>query len=340
MPRSSRPLAGPFFTLATLASALAPLGAGCEGRVTGAIDDPMSCPECVDADAAVVVGADAGMAPSAEDGGGAPVPSDAGVPDVDGGEVAPGDAGPPATLDAGPPPIVDDRPSSERHVTRPVGTTAAALGYWEYLPPGYGDGVPRPLLVFLHGIGENGAGTEADLARVPNGGPPQLIERDAWPNDRPFVVLSPQHPGGGCPSPSEIHDFFTYAMDAYDVDPARIYLTGLSCGAIGSWNYIGTYLDEQIVAMVAIAGDGRGAWSRQGCDLGAVDIWAFHGDADPTVSPDGTIVPTTNLMSCPVPPRHDLEVTIYPGVGHNSWSRTYDLSAGHDVYAWLLSHHR
>jgi hypothetical protein len=28
--------------------------------------------------------------------------------------------------------------------------------------------------------------------------------------------------------------------------------------------------------------------------------------------------------------------TIYPGVGHNSWDRTYDGSAGHDVFEWLL----
>jgi len=30
-------------------------------------------------------------------------------------------------------------------------------------------------------------------------------------------------------------------------------------------------------------------------------------------------------------------LTVYPGVGHDSWTRTYDLSAGHDIYTWLLS---
>ena len=29
------------------------------------------------------------------------------------------------------------------------------------------------------------------------------------------------------------------------------------------------------------------------------------------------------------------KLTIYPGVGHNSWSETY---ANEDVYTWLLSH--
>ena len=76
------------------------------------------------------------------------------------------------------------------------------------------------------------------------------------------------------------------------------------------------------------------------CELGRIAIWGFHGDADERVSPNGTIIPTDNLMDCPSPPRHDLQVTIYPGVGHDSWSRTYNLSAGHDIYSWLLTQHR
>ena len=31
-------------------------------------------------------------------------------------------------------------------------------------------------------------------------------------------------------------------------------------------------------------------------------------------------------------------MTIYPGVGHDSWTRTYDGSAGHDVFGWMLSY--
>src|SRR5204863_436502 len=84
-------------------------------------------------------------------------------------------------------------------------------------------------------------------------------------------------------------------------------------------------------AAVLIAGDGNGAWSRQMCNLGQLAIWGFHGDADPTVNVSGTRVPMTNLIACPAPPRHDAQLTIYPGVMHDSWTRTYDLSAGHDT---------
>jgi predicted esterase len=261
-------------------------------------------------------------------------PTDAGSIEVDAGsiEVDAGpieiDAGP---IDAGPPP--DTRPSSARHTQRPLGSSDAPQGYWEYLPPRYGDGNDHPLLVFLHGIGENGNGA-SELARVANNGPPRIIGRDQWPNERPFIVLSPQHPGGGCPGASEVHSFIAWAIAHYDVDPTRVYLTGLSCGAIGAFNYVGRYLDEQIAALVPIAGDGNGAWNAQGCELGRIAIWAFHGDADGVVGPSGSTTPMNNLIACPS--RRDARLTMYPGVGHDSWSRTYDLSAGHDIYTWML----
>jgi predicted peptidase len=193
-------------------------------------------------------------------------------------------------------------------------------------------------LLFWHGLGEDGNGT-TDLPKVLVNGPPKLIAADAWPASRPFVVLSPQN-ASGCPSGDSIKAFLTWAITSYSLDPNRLYLTGLSCGAIGSWNYLGGEAPTTpIAAAVLIAGDGHSAWDTQKCTLGRVAIWAFHGDADTTVSPTGTTYPMTNLMACPSPPRRDAEMTIYPGVGHDSWSRTYDLSAGHDVYAWMLTNH-
>src|SRR5690606_28541368 len=110
------------------------------------------------------------------------------------------------------------------------------------------------------------------------------------------------------------------------------------------WNYLRKYTDQTIAAIVPIAGDGKSAWNQAGCDLGLVPIWAFHGDDDRTVDFSGTNVPIDSLLAetngvpnCPAPPRQEVMKTIYPGVGHNSWRRTYDLSAGHDIYAWMLS---
>jgi hypothetical protein len=230
-------------------------------------------------------------------------------------------------------------PSSTRQTAHPLDKTDAPNGFFEYLPPGYSKtGAKVPLMIFWHGIGEDGNGT-TDLDKVVANGPPKLIKADKWPNDRPWIVLSPQNPSG-CPSPASIKAFIAWSLAHYNVDLKRVYLTGLSCGAIGSWNYLQSELDTTpVAAAVLIAGNGTGAWDSHHCDLGKMAIWAFHGDADGTVAPSGTTYPMNNLVACPSPPRRDAKMTIYPGVGHDSWTRTYDLSAGHDIYAWMLANH-
>ena len=231
-------------------------------------------------------------------------------------------------------------PSSSRLIARPSGSVpGTTLGFWEYVPPGYGNGARYPLLVFWHGLGENGDGSLESLRQVTNHGPPRLQQENIWPEDRPFIVLSPQHPGTDCPSSSEIHDFVRFALASYEVDLTRVYLTGLSCGAIGGFRYLAEHLDEIVAAAVLVCGDGRNAFAKAGCALGRVPIWALHGELDPTVPAAGSIEPLTRLAACK-PPAVDAKLTIYTGVEHDSWTQTYDLSAGNDVYAWLLSHRK
>jgi hypothetical protein len=230
----------------------------------------------------------------------------------------------------------DAEPPSARLKAIPVGTTDAELGYWEYLPPGYGD-TPVPLLVFTHGASWMGDGSEAALQQLLEVGPPNLISTDAWPNERPFVMLAPQNPRSGCFDPGDIDAFFLYALEHYNIDPARIYLTGQSCGAIGAWGYLAEHLDELVTAAVLIAGDGRDAFAQAGCDLGRIAIWGLHNEDDPSVSSVGTIEPLNELAACS--PAPDVKLTIYPDSPvHDAWTKTYDLSAGNDVFSWLLEH--
>ena len=231
--------------------------------------------------------------------------------------------------------------STGRPVLKPVGSVdGAPLGYVEYLPPGYGDGVARPLLVFLHGGGESGDGSEASLDAVFKLGVPKLIQNDEWPEDRPFVVLMPQYgvdASNDCQLADEVDAFLSFAIDNYDVDEDRLYLTGISCGAIGAWDYLAVNGDEVVAAAVLIAGHAEDAFAKAGCSLGEVPIWVFHGRADSIVPIDFVEDRVAAIEACDPPPE-ELELTVYPGVDHNSWSRTYNLSEGHDVYAWLLEH--
>jgi dienelactone hydrolase len=260
--------------------------------------------------------------------------------------------------------------SASRLTAHPIGTTASPLGYYEYLPPGYGSGAKKPLLIFLHGHDGYGDGTPAQLPNVINdAGIASYIANNGWAANRPFVVLAPQHndiaspaypypcdvpfpgscvmqhqhhygnplpAGSPCWAPSEVHAFLDYALAHYNVDPARVYLTGLSCGGYGVWESLAQFGVGRIAAAVPIAGDGRPALRSSGCALASVPIWAFHGDADDVVNPAGSIDTITRLRTCPAPRAKQLRLTVYPGVGHESWDHAYSGSQGEDIYGWML----
>ena len=260
--------------------------------------------------------------------------------------------------------------SSQRYTLHPAGTTESPLGYAEYVPPSYGQ-APSPLLVFLHGAGESGDGSADALGAQAEQAIPRHIANDGWPDERPFVVLAPQHDdiGGGtgyehcddvafpgscflttwhdrghlsaeapCFTPDEVRDFITYAVGTYDVDPTRVYLTGLSCGGFGTWEYLEIYGDAQVAAAIPIAGEGRPAWETAGCGLASVPLWAFHGALDDVIDPQGGIVPITGLRNQCGVANPEAGLTVYPDRDHDSWNITYAQGSPVDIYTWLLDH--
>jgi dienelactone hydrolase len=264
--------------------------------------------------------------------------------------------------------------SASHQTARPIGSTDSAMGYQEYLPPSYtAAGAKSPLLIALNGYGETGDGTPEAIDRLLFAGIPRFIDVGGWPTDRPFVVLSMQHvedaPGfdfgpcdgvewGGscnmqrqhdldnaqpafCTTPDEVHDFIAYAVTHYNVDPARVYLTGLSCGAYGLFEYLSKYRGSvQVAAAVPVAGDGRPGWSPDYCGLGETPLWAFHGELDDVVNPLGSIEPMTRLAACPGVPTDEAKLTIYPGLYHDGWDQAYSGSLGDDIYSWMLGFSR
>ena len=63
------------------------------------------------------------------------------------------------------------------------------------------------------------------------------------------------------------------------IDPARVYLTGLSMGGYGSWD-LAERMPERFAALVPICGGGD---EKQADRLVGLPIWAWHGDADGAV---------------------------------------------------------
>jgi predicted peptidase len=225
-----------------------------------------------------------------------------------------------------------------------LGSNASPYAYYIYTPsePGH----KYPLLVFLHGAGEKGNSSDSPevLDLVLKNGPPKLIKEKKWSPTYPMVVVSPQcHEGSW--SAAKIHQFIKFITQNYDVNEKRIYVTGLSMGGYGTFNYLTTTGDSCFAAAaVPICGAGS---AGQVSKMKHIPLWAFHGDADNIVFPAGSIdmVNAINALNPLVPAK----ITIYPGVGHDSWSRTYDgtgqgtESSAYDefnmeIYDWMFQY--
>ncbi|WP_424518991.1 prolyl oligopeptidase family serine peptidase [Rubrivirga sp.] len=189
------------------------------------------------------------------------------------------------------------------------------------LPEGYGD-LDRqwPLLIFLHGAGERGS----DLDLAVTHGP---IKERRQGRDLPFVIVAPQVPEGGRWTVGRVAAALDAAMETYRIDESRVYITGLSMGGFGTWEAI-ERMPERFAAAVAICGGGNPIGLAAARD---VPVWAFHGDADTVVPLAASAWMVRTLEAA----GGDVRFTVYPGVGHDSWSETY---ANPEVYEWLLSH--
>jgi predicted peptidase len=179
-----------------------------------------------------------------------------------------------------------------------------------------------PLMIFLHGSGERGS----DLAQVKVHGPPKIAERDP---KFPFLLVSPQLPAEQDWDHDKLRALLAWAMKALPADPDRILLTGLSRGGHATWRW-GAAEPTRFAALAPVAGRGDPATA---CALKANHVWAFHGDRDDVVTPEGSFAMARAIRACGGQPR----LTIYPDLGHNSWDPAYDDPA---LYYWLLAQRR
>lgn len=246
-----------------------------------------------------------------------------------------------------PPPV--SRPERQ-HVDR---TTGLVMGYLAYLPAGYSSSKGRtwPTIIFLHGSGQAGSGIGADLDSVAVNGLPLLYESGTEPAVAAgFIVLVPQLPDT-TNSPPRLRLWMDEVLPRYGVDRDRLYLTGLSQGGFGVFDYLEDFGDtNEFAAMVPIAG----GFNRliRCADWRHTPLWAFHGEQDLSVDVMGSIN-TVQSVNANCAPTERERLTTYPGVGHDSWDLTYTLSGmapgltnpafdpyDIDVYTWMLAHVR
>ncbi len=188
------------------------------------------------------------------------------------------------------------------------------------------DGSPDriwPLMIFLHGSGERGD----DIAKVKIHGPPKIADRDP---DFPFVLISPLLPADEDWDIAKLEQILEHAMATLPLDPGRIYLTGLSRGGHATWRW-GAASPGRFAALAPVAGRGN---PDMACQLTEMPVWAFHGDRDDVVTPEGSFAMARAIRACG---GQKARLTIYPDLGHNAWDPAYSDPA---LYLWLLSQRR
>ncbi|MCO8121143.1 prolyl oligopeptidase family serine peptidase [Stieleria sp. TO1_6] len=220
-----------------------------------------------------------------------------------------------AAADSAPPQTLQRSPDQ----TRP------GLNYWISVPDvDQAESEQRPaLLLFLHGGGEGG-GT-ADL--VKKHGPPRLIDQG---KRFPCLVISPQNPSKSQHwDDQQLIELVDHVCAKFNVDPTRVYLTGMSRGCYGGWRLLVQH-PNRFAAFVGVCGGGLAPYVKRVAD---VPIRLYHGDQDRSIP----LEESQRMCAAHRAAGGDCQLTIYPGVGHDAWEQAY---ADDQMYQWLFAQRR
>lgn len=238
------------------------------------------------------------------------------------------------------------------HVQRPISYNINSNigGYLEALPDGYSStSTKHPLIIYLHSYMEMGNGS-ADLGKVSSQAIPKLIKEGRFPTTFSvngqifsFIVLSPQFKTW--PKATDVRDVISFATSRYRVDPARIYVCGISMGGGGTWLY-GADFSKTTAAIITMAGaqslKDQGAYNIASS---ALPVWAFHNSADTIVNTNFTYswISRIKKYGNPIVPRQ----TIFNSYAHDCWEKASQPGykeiingVSRNIYEWMLMHKR
>lgn len=179
-----------------------------------------------------------------------------------------------------------------------------------------------PIIFQLHGAGERGNGDD-ELSLVEVHGFSHVLTEDV---EYDCILVQPQ-----CKADSfwvadvqSIIKFINQVVDEFKANKNRIYLSGISMGAFGTW-YTAMACPSMFAAIAPCCGGGM-PWNA---GVLTMPIWAFHGEIDCVVNVRESIemVEKAKLTN------DDVKLTVYEGVDHNSWEKAFS----EELLLWLLS---
>jgi predicted peptidase len=213
-----------------------------------------------------------------------------------------------------------------------VGTTSYV--YQVYVPAKLQGQKNLPVILFLHGIGQRGAGGFLPTEGVQAGMLRHYLEQI------PAIVVLPQCRQGSYWTDPEMDEMvmksLAQTVSEFGADPERLYLTGVSMGGFGAWHLASEY-PERFAAIVAICG---GSPLRSGDrfapiarKVGQTPAWLFHGSDDRVVP----VSESRQIVAALKAIKGNVRYNEYEGVGHNVWLKAL---AEQELIPWLLKQHR
>lgn len=148
-----------------------------------------------------------------------------------------------------------------------------------------------------------------------------------------FVPYCPQGKGwGGIPGEPSLDSLVYAAINALTdpgIDIKRRYVTGVSRGGYGAWQFICTRPD-MFAAAVPVSAGGDPKLASKAVD---VAVWAFHGAKDKNVPVSGSRDMIAAMKKAGGHPKY----TEFPGEGHSIWDR---VSKTPGLWDWLFAQKR
>ncbi len=219
------------------------------------------------------------------------------------------------------------------------------LNYRILYPKNFDESKNYPLTLFLHGIGERGDDNELQLKYVD-----KVFLNSRKYNGFPSVVIFPQAPlsdnwSSRILTDNEIRQVFPkdatptnslklviQLMDSLSkekhINNKRIYLTGLSNGAMGSFELL-NHRPNMFASAVLICGGGDLNWANQFAKT--TPVWIAHGAKDRVVYPEFSL----KMAEAIIREGGNPKLTLYENVFHDSW---YNVFEDPMYLEWLFSH--
>lgn len=212
-----------------------------------------------------------------------------------------------------------------------VNSKGDTLRYRLLKPLDYDSSKQYPLIVSLPYGGQPGTD---HIRQIQGAAAAEILSTDANRKKYPAFLFIPHCPPGsgwgGIPNYPSVDSLVyeaIYSLDErFSIDAKRRYVTGISRGGYGTWNFICTH-PEMFAAAIPVCGGGNPALATKAIH---VSIWAFHGKHDKNVPISGSRDMINAIKKAGGHPKY----TEYPDKGHNIW---YEVSITPGLLDWLFA---